>query len=513
MSSAAATKKDDEVVTDYPGKGIPAVDAAIKDGTWKIKMDKNSNKPFFYNPTSKETTWDLAKKLGVVAGGTAASSTSSSSAARPKSPPAASTNERPKSPIGTRPAPASSQAESSIQQSQQRKQQLQSHHQQQQQQQQQNYDPVNLSDPIQRLLEHNKKLVSDIASHEAESIKAGMASFETRLDLLVHANNVLAVQLDRRNQEANALQQALTEAHDTIHKLRNDVKNHEDAKELANYARTSSLLFPGGSAGGGSGAATDGGAGLMKVSNDEAKRSIAIALETVGRTVVHLQEQNRSLSTTIASLTAQLIQNVQSSSAARSMDAVADQPHEWWKNAKGYSVAALTSRFLDSPGRNALCPKCLLRISDFRDQLLREVPMSDAEKQVQEQMMSQERQQQQHQQLQRSPPLASRIGLQPATTPISSYSSAANAAVYNQNSYNTSSAQPQQQQRVQPQYVPVTIYSNNVPQQQSQRGGGGGGAFSNVANNYYSNPRGSPTVNNSNSAANTIRPGALFGGR
>ena len=41
-----------------------------------------------------------------------------------------------------------------------------------QQQQHKNYDPVNLSDPIQRLLEHNKKLVSDVASHEAEAIKA-----------------------------------------------------------------------------------------------------------------------------------------------------------------------------------------------------------------------------------------------------------------------------------------------------------------------------------------------------
>ena len=499
--------KPEEPITDYPGKGIPAVDAVIKDGTWKIKMDKNSNKPFFYNPITKETTWDLAKKLATAA------------------PPVPNNNARPKSPVkpsNTNNAtsvtsPTFERPKSPVRQNtnQDNNNNIKSNNglfsSSNQQQQNKNYDPQQLSDPIQRLLLHNKRLVGDIATHEAESITAGMATFETRLDLLVHANNVLAVQLDRRNQEANALQHALTESHETIHKLKNDVKNQEDARALSSFAKTSASLM-----------SAD---GQMKVSNEEAKRSIAIALETVGRTVVHLQEQNRSLSATIAALTAQLVQNVQATNTSRAMETAGSttehQPHEWWRNAKGYSVAALTSRFLDSPGRNALCPKCMMRISDFRDQLLREVPVNEAEKQAQERVLSAQQQSRNDfgggggDQNYYSPPIAARINLQPAPTPLNGFANGVGGGT------TSSSVGPQ---RVQPQYVPVQLFNNsnnnnNVNQQQQlpQRGG----AFSNVANNYSSGQNNNNNNNgsvsrasqNANGNSGTIRPGALFGGR
>ena len=42
------------------------VAAALAAGTWKEKTDPKNGKTYYYNPTTKETCWDLAKKLGVV---------------------------------------------------------------------------------------------------------------------------------------------------------------------------------------------------------------------------------------------------------------------------------------------------------------------------------------------------------------------------------------------------------------------------------------------------------------
>lgn len=440
-----------EVITDYPGKDNPTVQAAISAGTWKVKMDKTSSKPFFYNVTTKETTWDLVKTLAKGAAPAPATTTTTPATTTATAPaetsgkktfgkkpadPATAATTAPAavsdttttstSSANTAAAPSSVVEQPTAAFSNAVRPQAQLP----QQQPHVPYNGVQLSDPIQRLLDHNKKLVGDIATHEAQSITAGMSQFETRLDLLVHANNVLAVQLDRRNQEALAMQRALTEAHDTIHKLRNENKNLEDMRALS-YA--SSSLSMGG--GGVNGAA---------LSGEEAKRSVSVALETVGRSVVHLQEQNRSLAATIAQLTSQLLQNVQANNVAKGVDTMSDQPHEWWRNAKGYSVAALTSRFLDSPGRNALCAKCMMRVSDFRDSLLREVPMTEAQKEAQER-----RDREDHHQQQQGGIFG---GTSSSNSPIRLTASGSGVA-------------PVMAARQQPSYVPVNAF----------RGGGGGG--------------------------------------
>lgn len=314
----------------------PAVKEALKSGQWREVKDEKTGKTYYYCPSTKQTTWDLKKKLKELRDAQTAQTPPAQSV--PAQPPKAAEPKQSEVAAPTQAtaeaAPAAApQAASTPQSSVALEATPQSHdHAQPSATPPSNHVPSSAryasleqpsyQDPVQRILQHNTQLQQMIASGTKGQVAL---DFQARYEALERTNNALSTQLQRLHAEHESMSRALTEANKKI---------HEQQVQLAHAAPPSERTKD----------------------------------EELQLTLSHLREQNRVLVSQISELTTLLARGVTETAAQQAEERAGRHAPGVGSDAAGGT--AVVSRFLDSAARHTLCPNCVLSVTRYRDKLL-----------------------------------------------------------------------------------------------------------------------------------------------